>query len=856
MEILLISTSLRRNKVGAVLIALQIALTVAIVCNTLSIVKQYVDQIARPSGIDEPNIFTLYNQWLGEPPDLEARVQGDLAALRSLPGVVGAESGSDFRSMRLVPAGFFSRHPDQHYDDAWNTAVYYVDEQGQAALGVKLIAGRWFRADEIGVQRSSDPNIPAVMIITQWAARFFFPDGNAVGQVLYLASTTPIRVIGVVERIETPWAGLQHMDGFVERSAFLPYHYVNNGLWYVVRTRPGTAPGGNEGRATETVRNEPRAHHRQRHSVLRDAPAHLCSWSFRESDAGHIVGAAPDGHRVRRCGPDELLGGAARAGRSACVAPWGPGVWISSGTSTLRICWSPAPARCLASACAWPGISGWRHRLALTRVGIGYITVAALVVLLLSQLAVIWPAWRAASISPRRRDAGGCSVNRRIMMLGYYLQLAIRSLRRNIVLTALMVAAVGVGIGASMTMLTTLVVMSSNPIPDKSAQLFVPQFDADGYATEHHDVRNLPWNLTYRDATVFMKGHFGGPTGGHVSPGAQREPPACRRVRASGRATYGDFFRMFEAPFRSGSAWGLKEDEGHDNVVVLSATLADRLFPDSDAVGRSVNLGKRDYRVIGVLRPWVVTPHFYDLNFGSFGETEDFYVPFSMAVDRQLTSASTPAMQPEAYRRTRNASPRSVHGCSSGWRCRVPSRSGVSRISWEATPRSSSGWAASSGDRSQPFTTWRSGWPISLSASGARRSTYQYDAVAGVPVGVPDQCHRPDVGEILRSRDGTERATRLGATRTDLFLQCVIEALLVGLLGGLLGLGLTAAGLAALRRLRGIPSADSAYGHLLALNWEMVCITFAVALVTTICCSLYPAYRASRVPPGWQLKAQ
>src|SRR5580658_7570627 len=94
-------------------------------------------------------------------------------------------------------------------------------------------------------------------------------------------------------------------------------------------------------------------------------------------------------------------------------------------------------------------------------------------------------------------------------MLGYCFELAIRSLRRNIVLTALMVAAVGVGIGASMTMLTTLVVMSSDPIPDKSSQLFVPQIDVAGYATEHHEIENLPWNLAYRDAMAFTKARFG-----------------------------------------------------------------------------------------------------------------------------------------------------------------------------------------------------------------------------------------------------------------------------------------------------------------------------------------------------------
>src|SRR5580658_4726685 len=94
-------------------------------------------------------------------------------------------------------------------------------------------------------------------------------------------------------------------------------------------------------------------------------------------------------------------------------------------------------------------------------------------------------------------------------MLGYCFELAIRSLRRNIVLTALMVAAVGVGIGASMTMLTTLVAMSSNPIPDKSSQLFVPQIDVTGYGSRHHDANNLPLQLPYRDAMALMHAQRG-----------------------------------------------------------------------------------------------------------------------------------------------------------------------------------------------------------------------------------------------------------------------------------------------------------------------------------------------------------
>ena len=79
---------MRRNKVGAILIAVQMAITLAILCNALFIIQQRVASSERPTGIDdEANVVVLDNQWVGNPPDQAARQQGDLAALRSLPGV-------------------------------------------------------------------------------------------------------------------------------------------------------------------------------------------------------------------------------------------------------------------------------------------------------------------------------------------------------------------------------------------------------------------------------------------------------------------------------------------------------------------------------------------------------------------------------------------------------------------------------------------------------------------------------------------------------------------------------------------------------------------------------------------------
>ena len=62
-------------------------------------------------------------------------------------------------------------------------------------------------------------------------------------------------------------------------------------------------------------------------------------------------------------------------------------------------------------------------------------------------------------------------------MLGYYLNLALRSFKRNRALTALMVLAIALGIGACMTTLTVFHVLSGDPIPQKSSQLFYVQMD-------------------------------------------------------------------------------------------------------------------------------------------------------------------------------------------------------------------------------------------------------------------------------------------------------------------------------------------------------------------------------------------
>jgi putative ABC transport system permease protein len=439
-------------------------------------------------------------------------------------------------------------------------------------------------------------------------------------------------------------------------------------------------------------------------------------------------------------------------------------------------------------------------------------------------------------------------------MFAYRLELALRSFRRNVVLTVLLIAAVGVGIGASMTMLTTLVAMSANPIPDKSSQLFVPQIDVYGDVTRDHIIYNMPRQLTYRDAIGLMKLRPNTRQAAMYSVSLNVRPLHADPFLALGRATGGDFFSMFEVPFRAGAPWSRTTDDGRDNVVVLSARLADRLFPGTDAVGRTVNLGKRDYRVVAVIRPWSPTPRFYDESAGAFNDGEDFFMPFSVAVDRQIEALD--------------------YGCDdtelpAEWAQRLSSECPWVQL-WVELPTSTQVRSYRTDLQNYAAEQQRLGRFHWLPAVELRNVTQWLDYLRIVPnevrvnsmiaVGFLVVCLINAVGLMLAkfSSRAMELSVRraMGASRADLFLQCLTETMMVGLLGGLLGLGLTGAGLAALRGLRGVTSSDSAAAQVISLNVEMVVITFAVATLTTICSGLYPAWRTSRVPPAWQLKAQ
>jgi putative ABC transport system permease protein len=434
-------------------------------------------------------------------------------------------------------------------------------------------------------------------------------------------------------------------------------------------------------------------------------------------------------------------------------------------------------------------------------------------------------------------------------MFAYYLNLALRSLKRNPALTALMVVAIGFGVAASMITYSVFRAVSGNPIPDKSAQLFTPQIDS--WGPQQNLQGEPPQALNYVDAMALMHAHAAKrqtllyPMQLPVMPGGQRSLP----IKANGYAVYGDFFPMFEVPFRYGGGWDSTQDQSRAPVVVLSEEFNRKLFGGANSLGREINLDGHDYRIVGVTRHWNPVPRFYDL-FGrnGFEQPADFYMPFTRALDLRIGTAGN-------------------NSC----------RGKLSLGGWDAYLQSNCVWITPWVELDNPtevarYRNFLQGYSADQQRAGRfgwapnvrLRDVTQWLAYMRV---VPPEsrvslmvalgffliCLVNTVGLLLAkfmrraSEIGVRRA--LGASRREIYVQFLIEAGTVGVAGGLLGLLLTAVGVSGVGLLFRPEIARLAH-----VDLSLVALTLAVAIVATVIAAFYPTWRAAHVQPAWHLR--
>jgi putative ABC transport system permease protein len=405
MDILPILRALKRNKTGAILVTLQIALTLAVIANGMSIIQGHLAVMRSVTGMDEANIFTFQNHWVGDPENLHASIAADMAALRSMPGVVDAEATDSFP---LLGGGWgwgIRLKPEQTNGGAASTTLYFQDSHGLDAMGLKLVAGRRFSASEIGEWGPNDLKGSPSAILSQALAKKLFPKGNAVGQSVYLFDTAPVQVVGVVDRAQTPWPAQSFGAEFAEFSTFVPFQYTSNGLSYIVRTRPG-----------------------QLAAVMHATPDKL-NQITRQRVIDQLFAFPETRKRAYQIQQSEswLLGTV--CGLLLAITAYGTigktTYWVSQRRRQIGMRRALGARRVdilryfqienllIAGTGALLGVAGglganlWMAtHMGTTRISFVYIGIGAVIVLVLTQLSVLWPAYRAASVPPSLATRG------------------------------------------------------------------------------------------------------------------------------------------------------------------------------------------------------------------------------------------------------------------------------------------------------------------------------------------------------------------------------------------------------------------------------------------------------------------
>ena len=438
-------------------------------------------------------------------------------------------------------------------------------------------------------------------------------------------------------------------------------------------------------------------------------------------------------------------------------------------------------------------------------------------------------------------------------MLSYYLKLSWLSIKRTPILTSLMIVAIGLGIGVSMTVLTVNYMMDKDPIPEKSHQLYHVQLYTYGKGHSNSNTEDqFPVQLTYPDAmnihhsNVPLRKTRSLSTGFSVIPESADSPPFIESARAIDH----QFFDMFNVPFLFGATWDAEIDQSPREVVVINKELNDQLFNGENSVGRTLNLGTVSYTIVGVISSWQPAPKFYDLNNGNFNDSESIFIPFSLLPIHEIPS----------------------WGNNNGWKNEnVNSYQDklASEIMWNQH------WVELPNEEIKfAYLQWIEGYiseqqkigrfqhekaGVSLKNVVQWMKTNQVvpsdnSILVGLSFMFLAVCMINTIGLLLAKflqrapEVGVRRA--LGASRSQIFIQHLVDVSLIGVLGGLLGLALGQLGLL------GVKTLYTSYSQLVHMDLTLIVLAIGIALGASITAGMYPAWLICRTNPSVYLKIQ
>lgn len=455
-------------------------------------------------------------------------------------------------------------------------------------------------------------------------------------------------------------------------------------------------------------------------------------------------------------------------------------------------------------------------------------------------------------------------------MLIHDLGLAIRSLRRNPVLSALMISAIAVGIAASMIAITLYHARAGHPIPWKEDKLFAVTLDTRDDEPPESFERHPeypPFQLTYRDARALYASDI--PlhsvmmfrTRQVVTP----DNKGIKPFSVSTRVTTADFFTMFDVPFIYGGGWPRAEDDAPGAVVVLSKFMNQKIFGGINSVGREVVLDGRSYRVVGVIAAWMPRPKYYDLQaWGGWDIPEEIFIPFGWGRALKLPPRGNVNC---VARSAKFDGPDALFTQECVWlQYWVELRSRADRDRYQAfvdnyanEQRQHGRFPRKNNNRVVDVPTWL-----------AMRDVIGDDSRMQLALGLVffTVCVLNTLGLMLAKFltgapiSGLRRA--LGARRIDIIRQHLIEVIVVGLAGGAVGVALTLSGLSSLKVLMfssrlahsDNPDRVALVQSFVHMDIPVMLAAVALSLLAGVLAGLYPAYRIGRLAPATFLKTQ
>ena len=400
MDIRPILSTLSRHKTAASLIVLEIALSCAIICNAVFLISQRLERMQRPTGMADSELVRINVAGIGEDENAGALVKQDIAALRNLPGVEAATSLNHVPFDNSSWNSSISLQPEQPMPNL-NSAVY-LGENLVHTLGLRIVEGRDFKPDEYADwealnEPDSKLTVPAA-ILTREVAEKLFPGESAIGKSIYSwnADDAPHRVVGVVERLIRPNDnGGPAESGY---SMLLPVHNVTMGR-FALRTEPGRRAEVQKAAVAALERNS------ARRIILREGPFTEVIETYYRQDrsmawllvavciallvvtALGIVGLASFWvqQRTKQIGVRRALG----ATRAQILRYFQTENFL---LATIGIV--------LGMLLAYAINQLLMGKYELPRLPLLYLPVGAVALWLLGQIAVYWPARRAASVPP------------------------------------------------------------------------------------------------------------------------------------------------------------------------------------------------------------------------------------------------------------------------------------------------------------------------------------------------------------------------------------------------------------------------------------------------------------------------